>query len=169
MLLVRYSLLRCSRALSSCVPLLTLSHLYYLRCPRFTLHHVKSQTSDKLGIRAGPKSFRTAVQPITSPYHLVRPHSSSPRLIAHASDPRAIFHESVPRGSPRTSTPRLVSDTSLPFEKGDKPHARSKSAHGRTLTTPCHTNAGKKQLEVRTLISKYTRSIFTRAYAFKAL
>ncbi|XP_028406218.1 regulator of G-protein signaling 22-like [Dendronephthya gigantea] len=122
-------------------------------CPRFTLHHLKSQTSDKHGAKPGPKSIRTAVQPSTSPYHLVRPHSSSPRLTAHTSDPH---HEGVPRESPpQASTSRLKLNTSSPRVtpslsrgKDEKPHARSKSAQSRIITTPCHTNAGKKQLEL---------------------
>ena len=101
-------------------------------CPRFTLHQFKTQATDKiqLGCRAVQKSWSSEIQPkpdvlmypSTSP-HLLRPHSSFPRESLHTS-------------------------TVCVAQNEGKPHARSKSAHGRIVSTPFHTNAGKKQLEI---------------------
>ena len=120
--------------------------------------------------------------PSRSP-HLVRPHSSAPRVTPHASTPREIsnssarhvtstrefphpqreslvsrssretLHASSSREISHASSPRETLRSEGPREKRAKPHPRSKSAQGRIVTTPYHTNAGKKQLEV----SNHTR------------
>ena len=70
----------------------------------------------------------------------------SPRETSHGRSPREMSHASSPHETLHARTPRETL-------KEGKFHVRSKSAHGRIVTTPCHTNAGKKQLEVSILIS----------------
>ncbi|CAB4017228.1 Hypothetical predicted protein, partial [Paramuricea clavata] len=128
-------------------------------CPRFTLHQFKTQTTDKIQHEAkvGQQTWSSGFQPksgvlmypSTSP-HLVRPHSSTPREYLPASPPRETSHASSPRVTSHARSPRETLHAHTPREtlKEGKFHVRSKSAHGRIVTTPCHTNAGKKQLEI---------------------
>ena len=72
-------------------------------------------------------------------------------LVSRSS--RETFHASVSREILHASFLHETLHMGVPGAKRGKPHPRSKSAHGRILTTPYHTNAGKKQLEVKTSFS----------------